>query len=41
MNEIFNVKLARQAQRDLKKVPFHVSYKLQAWIESVGYFGFK
>jgi|SRR6185437_4669346 len=39
INDIFNVKLAKQAQKDLKKTPFHVAYKLQAWIESIEHSG--
>lgn len=39
MKEIVDVKLSRQALKELKKVPLHVAIKLQAWIEDVGHRG--
>lgn len=39
MNDIFNVKLSRNAHKDLKRVPNHIAVKLYAWIEDVGQHG--
>ena len=36
MGDILNVKLTRQAIRDLKKVPLYITIKFQAWVEAVG-----
>lgn len=36
MKDIYNVKTTRSADRDLKKVPKHIAFKLYAWIEAVG-----
>lgn len=41
MKDIFDVILGRSALRDLKKVPLHISRKLQAWIDDVGHHGLK
>jgi proteic killer suppression protein len=39
MKDIFDVRLARSALKDLKKVPVHIASKLQAWIDDVGHHG--
>jgi len=39
MKDIYSVKVSAKAYRDLKKVPLHISLKLQAWIEAVGHQG--
>ena len=39
MKDIFDVKLSRRADKDLKKVPLPIAIKLQAWIEDVGHRG--
>ena len=41
MKDIFDVIITRSALRDLKKVPLHISRKLQAWIGDVGHHGLK
>lgn len=33
--DIFDVKISRQAERDLKKVPLQIALKLQIWIDGV------
>jgi proteic killer suppression protein len=37
--EIVNVKLSRNALKDLKKVPLYIAIKLQAWVDDVGHRG--
>lgn len=37
--EIVNIKLSRNALKDLKKVPVHIGIKLQAWVDDVGHRG--
>lgn len=39
MENIFNVKLSRDALKDLKKVPVFIAIKLQSWIDDVGHRG--
>lgn len=39
MKDIVDIKLSKQALKDLKKVPLHVAIKLQAWIDDVGHRG--
>jgi len=39
MKDIFDVKLSRNAKKDLKKIPLAIAIKLQAWIENVGHLG--
>lgn len=34
--EVYQVRLSKQAERDLVKVPEYIALKLQAWIEDVG-----
>jgi toxin HigB-1 len=41
MNDIFNVKIARKAERELKKLPVHIVIKLMSWIDSVGHVGLR
>lgn len=37
--DIFDVKITRNALKDLKKVPLHIGIKLQTWIDDVGSHG--
>lgn len=37
--DIFCVKIAKSAFRDLTRVPLHIATKLQVWIEAVGHHG--
>lgn len=37
--DIFDVKFTTKTYKDLKKVPFAIALKLQAWVESVGHRG--
>jgi toxin HigB-1 len=39
MEDIFDIKLTKQAFKDLKKVPIYVAIKLQGWIDDVGHRG--
>ena len=39
MQNIFDVKLSRNALKQLKKVPVYIAVKLQTWIDDVGYLG--
>ena len=39
MSDIFDVKISRQALKDLKTIPMHVALKLQAWVDDVGHRG--
>lgn len=39
MNNIYIVHLSKQALKDVKKVPSHVAWKLQAWIDDLGHCG--
>ncbi len=39
MKDIFDVRLSRQAFKDLKKAPLYIAIKLQAWIDDVGHRG--
>jgi proteic killer suppression protein len=39
MQDIYDVKLTKQALRDLKKVPLYIALKLQAWVDDVGHRG--
>ncbi len=39
--DIFEVIISDHALHDLKKVPFHIFKKLQAWIEGVSYSGLR
>ncbi len=36
MKDIYNVRMAESALRDLRKVPLYIATKLQAWVEDVG-----
>lgn len=33
--DIFEVRLSKQAEKDLKRIPMHVVFKLQTWIDGV------
>ena len=37
--DIFDVKFTTRAYKDLKKVPFAIALKLQAWVDAVGHRG--
>lgn len=37
MKDIFEVKISRNALKQLKKIPLHIVIKLQAWIEDVSH----
>ncbi len=39
MDDIFDVYLTSNAIKNLKKVPLHISLKLQSWIDAVGHKG--
>lgn len=39
VKDIYSVKLARSALKDLKKVPMHIASKLLAWVDGVGHHG--
>ena len=39
MKDIFDVKIARPAIKDIKKLPCHIVRKLQAWVDDVGHQG--
>jgi proteic killer suppression protein len=39
MHDIIDVRLSRQALKDLKSVPIFIAIKLQAWIDDVGHRG--
>lgn len=33
--DIFEVIISKQAEKDLKNVPAHISFKLQSWIDGI------
>ena len=33
--DIFNVRISRQAEKDLKSIPIHIIFKFQSWIDGV------
>lgn len=33
--DIFEVKISKKAEKDLRNIPTHISFKLQIWIDSV------
>ncbi len=37
--DIYQVKLSRQARKDLKKVPRYIAIKLWGWIDAIGHQG--
>jgi toxin HigB-1 len=39
MKDIVDVKLSRQALKDLRKVPLYIAIKVQAWVDDVGHRG--
>jgi len=39
MSDIFDVKMTTRAVKQLKKLPIHISLKLQAWIDDIGFHG--
>lgn len=39
MKDIFDVKIAQSAIKDLKKISVHIVKKLQAWVDDVGHHG--
>lgn len=39
MNDIFDVRLSKNAEKNLKKIPLFIAIKLEAWIEAIGYSG--
>lgn len=39
--DIFEVTLSQQAQYNLKRLPVHIVFKLQSWIDGVKVFGLR
>jgi len=39
--DIFEVKLSSKAEDDLKKIPSHIVFKLQVWIDGVRKYGLR
>ncbi|MEM9243734.1 MAG: hypothetical protein AAGA27_06740 [Pseudomonadota bacterium] len=39
MNDIFEIKIASKAVKQLKKLPLHIALKLQIWVDDVGFNG--
>lgn len=39
--DIFEVKLSKQVEEVLKKIPIHVAFKLQAWIDGIKMHGLR
>ena len=39
MKEIYSDRFSKIALKDLRKVPSHVAWKLQAWVSAVGHYG--
>ncbi|MCH9717789.1 MAG: hypothetical protein K0U24_07525 [Gammaproteobacteria bacterium] len=33
--DVFEVKLSNKAENDLKKIPLHIVFKLQVWVDGV------
>jgi proteic killer suppression protein len=41
MADIYVVRLSKQAQKDLKKIPWYVGLKLESWVSAVGISGLR
>jgi len=41
MNDIFDVKISRKAEKLLKKLPAHIVINLLSWVDSVGHIGLR
>jgi proteic killer suppression protein len=39
MKDIYDVKIARTALNDIKKLPCHITRKFRAWVDDVGHQG--
>lgn len=39
--DIFEVKLSKQAERDLKRIPSHIAFKLGIWIDGIRMYGLR
>ena len=39
MKDIYNVRISKQAKRNLKKIPWYLVLKLESWVNAVGLHG--